>query len=152
MRPSLYHLTGPFVLFAVLLGIYEATGPEFAAEVGSGRGQEFSPVAALEAWRAGLMRRTVVGEEIARELAAGCIDLAEAAARYRDLYRGMPPSQWRMFRRIYPGASDEERFCRALVRELEVALPDGDDKDVLLASLRADLEGRLASGTLRLPD
>ena len=152
MRPSVYHLAGPFVLFAVLLGIYEATGPEFAAEAGSDREQEASPLAVLEAWRAGLMWRTAVSEEIARELAAGCIDLAEAAARFRDLYRGMPPSQWRMFRRIYPGASDEERFCRAVVRQVEVALPDGDDKDALLASLRAEIEGRLASGTLRLPD
>jgi hypothetical protein len=140
------------MVLGIFTGLYSDVSPEFPVAGYFDLEHQRLRSEKLEAWRADCLRRTAADEEIARELAAGRIGLREAAAWYRGLYRSMLESQWEMFRRIYAGGSDEERFCRVVIRLVDARLPDGSAKDALIASLERELQGHLAGGTLRLPE
>jgi hypothetical protein len=56
---------------------------------------------------------------------------------------------WDRFRERFPGASDDERFCRMLIDR--VAGLAGSNRAVV-ARLEADLEEQLRRGPLRLPE
>jgi hypothetical protein len=91
--------------------------------------------------------------EVARALASGRMTLPEAAARLGALNRLPPEVPWRLFRDGYPGASDEERFCREALYWAEGELCEGDpcEAAATLGRLEAELDGLLRRGTLRLP-
>jgi hypothetical protein len=74
-------------------------------------------------------------------LLAGELTLFEAAIRFRDLSERGPPFDWENFRRVYPGRSDEERFCRKVIAEVERSLtPDAPTRRAgVLALLEAEL-------------
>ena len=68
-------------------------------------------------------RQQVVGDVIDRRLR-----LAEAAARFQELDRADPSFNWERFRAWAPGASDQEKQCRAVIRRVRTALADDPDR------------------------
>jgi hypothetical protein len=90
--------------------------------------------------------------QVVEEVIAGRLSLVEAAARFRDLWREEPPVSVEGFRRYYAGASDEERYCRAVIGcsgTMTTGQPEKDQE--VTRRLEAELAELLRSGTLRLP-
>jgi hypothetical protein len=84
---------------------------------------------------------------VALAAAEGRLALLEAAARFAALNRSAPQFNWPQFRRAYPGASDEERFCREVIAWAEgEAGPAG--AEAARARLAGELEGGLRRGLL----
>lgn len=108
-----------------------------------------------------ILQRIQLKRHLARELAQGRLTLLEAAARFRDLSRGLPEEARAYFRDTYPGHSDAERYCRQVIRcvegeidriveeDLHLRHPEAD---AILARLRHDLEQHLDAGTLVLAE
>jgi hypothetical protein len=95
------------------------------------------------------IRRQVVGEVIEQRLS-----LRAAAARFRDLNAGDADATYRL-RYSFPGQSDEERYCRWVIRFADNRLKEQgypDRATAVTASLEAELEEHLQrDGALRLP-
>jgi hypothetical protein len=90
-------------------------------------------------------------DEVAGDVADSRLSLLDGAARLRDIHRAAPAFAWERFRERYPGASDDERFCRLLIDR--VAARSGQDRDRMrsvVARLEAEVEKRLGQGALRL--
>src|SRR5262249_28652477 len=49
-------------------------------------------------------------------VAAGRVSLREAAARFRDINASRRNFPWDRFREAHPGATDDERHCREVIR------------------------------------
>src|ERR1700730_7784401 len=60
-------------------------------------------------------RRVLLRHHLARDVAEDRCTLLAAAARFRDLSESGPAFSWEGFRMRYPGASDDERFCRQVI-------------------------------------
>jgi hypothetical protein len=125
-----------------------------AAAFGGGRAEE-APGLVYE--NADVTDRAVQGRlDVKRRLVADVADgrlaLLEAAARFRDLDRDWAAPQRDLFRAAWPGRSDDERYCRQVLRLAENELRDrgGQGADVV-RRLRAELRHRLRRGDLRLP-
>jgi hypothetical protein len=97
-------------------------------------------------------RRFLEQQWLARDVAAGRLGLVEAAAGYRDLTADDPSFNGEVFRRAYPGGSDEERYCRQVIAFVRVTLHEqpGPDRAVV-GRLEAELQDRLERGDLSLP-
>ncbi len=93
-------------------------------------------------------------DELTRAVEAGRVSLLEGAGRLRELYRGEPPSVWFNVCRRFPNASDEERYCRLLIGEVEAhaQVADRARAPALVAGLEAELREHIRHGTLRLPE
>jgi hypothetical protein len=96
--------------------------------------------------------RLDIKRRLAVEVAEGRLTLLEAAARVRDLNEGWPASQQDLFRDAWPGSSDDERYCRQMIRlaGTELWARGVEDSDVV-GHLEAELRDRLRRGDLRLP-
>jgi hypothetical protein len=68
----------------------------------------------LDAQLGELHQRLENKEELARQASAGRLGLLQAAAGFRDLTPASEPAR-RHLRAAYPGADDDERFCRAVI-------------------------------------
>jgi hypothetical protein len=100
----------------------------------------------LDAQQAEVLERLAVKHEIAEQLLAGRLSLSEAAARFRDLTpRGSLGE--RILRAAYPGAGDDECFCRAVINWVgsREASPS-TAHEARVRQLEAELEGRLGRG------
>jgi hypothetical protein len=80
------------------------------------------------------------------DLAAGRLSLAQAAARYRALSRGIP-EVWDAVREVAPSGSSEEGLCRFVIQcvETEIDFEPGQ-RERVLCRLNAELDARLCSG------
>jgi hypothetical protein len=81
-------------------------------------------------------------DEVAREVIAGRMTLAEAAARFRTIDASRPP-HLPVHLDVVPGSSDEERICRQVIAYVENNLEGRPDRDAVLARLEADLRRHL---------
>ena len=92
-------------------------------------------------------------EELSREVAAGRLSLLEGAARVRDIRLADPSVKVSHLRDTWPGASDDERYCRLTIAWVE-GLPwtDRNQGRAVVARLRAELDDHVRRGTLRLPE
>jgi hypothetical protein len=97
-------------------------------------------------------RRNAAKEEVTGEAAAGRLTLLEAAARFRDLDAAASDDYRRGWRRSLPAASDEERYCRAVLAHVKELVRDRPDGIRVLDRLKAELDRALARGDVRLPD
>jgi hypothetical protein len=81
-------------------------------------------------------------QEVVSDVIAGRLDLPEAAARFRDV---TPPDALRYLRTSYAGASDDERFCRAVIQWVHATLRARSraEADRTAARLEAELQERL---------
>jgi hypothetical protein len=153
----LVSLASAIALLTIVIGIYQQPPPEYAGE-GRPYPQDERVQRALQqsekldALLANLRRHRAAEQDIIKDLAARRLTLLTAAARFRDLYRSQSESQWKVFRKVNPGNSDGERFCRLVIRCAECYLRDGDGLDAVVASLERELQDHLKHGTLRLPD
>jgi hypothetical protein len=83
---------------------------------------------------------------------AGRLSLLEAAARFRDLDEQPPAARREVLRCAYPGASDDECRCRAVLQYVWVEARDRPGADPAVAKrLEAELRGLLGHGDVRLP-
>jgi hypothetical protein len=101
------------------------------------------------------MERVIAAKQQAvDELLAGRLTLLAAAARFRDLTPADGPSR-HYLRLTYPCESDDEAFCRAVIRwaGTTAARQTPREKDQLTAWLEAELDrARCRSGGLKLPE
>jgi hypothetical protein len=117
--------------------------------------------------RAARARQRQLGAEVAAEqarrrqvdeldgmLAAGHLSLLDGASRLRELHRGEPESVWVNVCRRFPNASDEERYCRLLIGDVEAYLlaVDRPRAPAIVARLEHELREHLRRGTLLLPE
>src|SRR5262245_56525328 len=99
-------------------------------------------------------RQAVAAKQaITAEVIAGRRTLFEAAAAFQALNGQNPDFNWAMFCRHYPGGSDGERYCRYVLRWVELHLPEGSGQaEQVLKRLEAELEAHLRQhGTVVLP-
>jgi hypothetical protein len=101
--------------------------------------------AALDADLAATEARRQRTKELAADVAEGRLELTEAAARLREMYRAVPDFPWQTVRRRFPGASDEECCCRLMMAEVEALLgPDSERARAVAPRLEAQLQQLLA--------
>jgi hypothetical protein len=106
---------------------------------------------ALKDQNATLLARERAMDRVARDLAEGRLDLAEAGGRLRDIASRCPDFLWDRFREANPAGSDDERFCRqALI--LACNFLAGERREEEAGRLEEELRDRLDDGTLRLRD
>ncbi len=106
----------------------------------------------LAAQQAEVTERTRRLQEVTDAVVAGRLSLLDAAARVRDIQSASPYFPWDRFRASYPGATDDERFCRMVIGMVYAPeLKDGPQRVALAARLTAELEEHLRRGTLHLP-
>jgi hypothetical protein len=100
-----------------------------------------------------LLRRLERKHDVIQALLAGRIDLLEAAAHFGALNRQPPDFDWDQFRRMTPGADDEERLCRSVINFACVEL--GNSAPTRVEEVRdyynRVLQEYLDRGPLRLP-
>jgi hypothetical protein len=54
-------------------------------------------------------------EQIVSNLTLGKLSVADAAAQFRELEKMTPGANHGFFQRVFPGASDGERYCRQVI-------------------------------------
>ncbi len=113
---------------------------------------EFERLQKLE-WELGetgaaLRRRSEVMDAVIE----GRCPLPEAAAHFLELNQGLSCFRWEDFRRFYPGATDEERCCRQVIRHVACRLEDRPDRGAaVVRRLEAELEEYQRRGTALVP-
>ena len=85
---------------------------------------------------------------ITDEVIAGRLSLLEAEAAFREWDVREPQQSYEYPLNYPPGASEEERRCRAVITYVSVQAPR-DQAPALIRRLEAELEERLRDGTLR---
>jgi len=107
--------------------------------------------AVLEANRQRALARHRTQVAISQALAEGRLPLLKAAARLRECERSAPSFRWDVFRTLYPGASDEERFCRkAIDYAVKLLHAQPERARAVQPRLEAELSTALRHGPLRL--
>jgi hypothetical protein len=138
-------------LAACCLAVAVSRGPDFWSLPRSGRGADPAPDESGREVR-DVARRIVEKERLAADVIEGRLSLTAAAARYRDLNEQTPPFNWETFRRLYPGASDDERHCRAVIGYVREDLRHRPGADLALTDrLDTELQDLLRRGDFRLP-
>ncbi len=126
----------------------------------SGSGIPVPPLGELKAKRKAL--QTAMTVELARQqhiarlaagVAAGRLPLLQGASTMRHLYQSAPDSVWRGIRARFPGASEEECFCRLMIEQaLEAVRADHDQAQAVGKRLQDELDEHLRNGTLQFPE
>jgi hypothetical protein len=99
-----------------------------------------------------VLRRLLEKQRLAGEVIEGRLSLTEAAAAFRHLDEQPPAFNWSDFRRTYPGATDDERHCRAVIVFVRAQLQIRPGADpALLGRLEAELHDLVGRGGFRLP-
>ncbi len=89
--------------------------------------------------------RTEARQRLVREVIAGRLALAEAAARFQELDLASGNFNWDRFRAAMPGASDEEKQRRAVIEHVKSALV-GDPERERAVTARLEQELRALEG------
>jgi hypothetical protein len=89
-------------------------------------------------------------QEVVDDIARGRLGLLEAARRFRDCNDGDPAGDLANLRHAFPGASDDEIYCRQVIHYLEGRRTTLDPEGKLCEGLRAELEERLTANKLTL--
>jgi hypothetical protein len=144
----------PYAAFlAIALGGWFFARPDAAAE----RGPDVSATAGLDPGEdldrriAATLRRSQLLRRIARAVVEGRITLLEAAERFRELNESSCDFSQQMFRKIYAGASDDERYARYVIAVAESECAgDRQRARAVVTRLEAELSESLRRGTFRL--
>jgi hypothetical protein len=107
----------------------------------------------IELQRQIVVARLRLKDTIVNDVCLDRLSLLEAAARFRDLDQLLPVQCTDEFRLRHQPSSDEECYCLKVVVAAEAQLrASRQPASPLGARLRAELNDRLAAGTLRFPD
>ena len=90
--------------------------------------------------------------QVVEELHEGRLTLHEAAAQFRDLHHPENDPNRELFRLLYKGQSDDERWCRQVISFVRGGSADKPDLLPVADQLEAELAVDLARGPLHLPD
>jgi hypothetical protein len=82
----------------------------------------------LEARREDIMTRIALRDRVVRAVVEGRMPLAEAAARFQEIDLASTTFHWQRFREFWPGATDEEKQCRAVLGHVNSRLADDPDR------------------------
>jgi hypothetical protein len=94
-------------------------------------------------------------DRLTGEVIAGRLSLPEAAARFRALEAGRPNRYCRTRTDLFPGGSEGERYCRAVITRVVNRLHAEDParEQEVSARVEAELRDLLArDGAVRLPE
>jgi hypothetical protein len=107
----------------------------------------------LEMQRQMVLARLQLKRQIVEDLCAEKLSLLEAAARFRDLDKILPDRFPSHFARYFPCGSDEECYCLRVIMATQAQLASlNKPYAALIVRLRAELEQKLATGNLQLPE
>jgi hypothetical protein len=95
--------------------------------------------AELEDKAAALHRADDTKLDIAREVLAGRMTLAQAVESFQEIHEHLPLA-WEVMRDHYPGKTDKERWSRNLISWIRSEAEDHPDQQEKLALLDRDLE------------
>jgi hypothetical protein len=102
---------------------------------------------------AAIRHRLEAKDNLGLEVACGRLTLVEAAARFRDLDEQPPRFSWEDFRRSHPGATEEERYCREVIKFVGRMLEArGVTDSPIVSRLEQELQAHLERGDLRLSE
>jgi hypothetical protein len=105
----------------------------------------------LETEDAAVLNWALTKQQVAVAVAEGRLGLLEAATWFRDL-DARAPNVAQKRASCFPGASEDERYCRQVVDHVQNLLESlHQDSTPTVDCLKAELEGRLKDGSLRLP-
>jgi hypothetical protein len=97
-------------------------------------------------------RRVRAMEQIVEQVIAQRLSLLEAAAQWGALLEENPGINWEIYRRVWPGNSDAERYCWNVIDAVRCKLRREPGRAAALTeALEAELRGHLEQGTLWLP-
>jgi hypothetical protein len=93
-------------------------------------------------------------DDVVLAAVAGRTSLLEGAGRLRELYRGEPESVWERVCARFPDISDDERYCRLLIAEVESFErgPTSARRPSVALRMEAELQDHLRRGPFRLPE
>jgi hypothetical protein len=134
---------------AVALGLDVWNLPELEARLEAERVR----LAALDGAGADVLRRLDARQQVADAVIDGRLGLLEAAARFRDLTPADEATR-HCLQAVYPGVSDNERFCRAVIGWVRGTVRERAPAEAhrRAARLEAELEGYLRrDGRVALP-
>lgn len=110
------------------------------------RGEELDQLSKF-AYQAVLKR-----EQVMDEMREHKLDLVGAAARFRDITRGLPPAHRRFLQDAYPCPTIEESYCRQVVYYLRGEAIDHPEVGPTADAMEAELNRRLQNGPIDLPE
>jgi hypothetical protein len=116
--------------------------------------QEEQRRARLEIFRARLFRSMEIKRQVAEELLDGRITLFRAVVQFQRAEQGLPAAAARLraLRTMFPGSSDEERWCRKVIRYLRATWPESARANRAARRLEEELDRHLRRyGRVRLP-
>jgi len=90
--------------------------------------------------------------QVVEELHEGRLTLPEAAAQFRDLHNLESDPNRELFRLLYKGQSDDERWCRQVISFVRGGNSEKPDLVPVADQLEAELAQDLAKGSFHLPD
>jgi hypothetical protein len=93
----------------------------------------------LENQSAALHKANDTKLDVAREVLAGRMTLAQAVVCYREIHENLP-IPWTSMRKNYPGETDQERFGRNVISWAQSEATDQPEVQERLARLDAELE------------
>jgi hypothetical protein len=103
----------------------------------------------LELLSESVVRALAAKDEVAQLLYQERMTLIEAAGRLQEINEATLSFHWLVYRRTYPGQTDEERHCREAVTLLRGYLAaQGIAECEALTGLEAELEGYLAAESI----
>ena len=114
-RPLLLLFVGVAVLAGALALLARSSWKGDGLPGGQNTSSEEARQASLEQKVQATFRRLKRKQRVIGEVLAGRLTLLEAAALFRALDRGPPALDWDRFRDSWPGNSDDERHCRAVI-------------------------------------
>jgi hypothetical protein len=101
----------------------------------------------LEGEHASSRRRYAERARLIEDVIAGRRTLHAAASALRALFADAPSGERNEYRRLYPAASEEECYCRAVIGHVAVALEDRPEvAGSVMARLESELRELMADG------
>jgi hypothetical protein len=91
-------------------------------------------------------------QQVVRDIIAGRLSLRDGVARFRLIALSSPDYNRELFYRHFTGASEEDRYGRAVIAEAEAQLSDQPDQArVVVRRLEAELNGLLSHQAAQPP-
>jgi hypothetical protein len=91
-------------------------------------------------------------EQVMDELRYRGLDLIEAAARFREISRQLPPEYRQFVQQAYPSPTADESYCRQVIHYLRNDALYHPEVGATAAAMETELSRRLQDGPIQLPE